>query len=67
MKKKIKKIYRFALGSRGGQLEEFLADYAFSNEVFQLAQEIKEFVERLALFLKERELKGIAKIFFKIF
>ena len=30
-----------------------------------MAQEIKEFTKRLAAFLKERELKGIAKIFFK--
>ena len=30
-----------------------------------MAQKIKELVERLASFLKERELKGIARIFFK--
>lgn len=62
---KIKKIYKFALGNRGGQLEEFQADHHFSNEVFKLAQEIKGLVERLAVFLKERELKGVARIFFK--
>ena len=64
---KINKIYRFALGNRGGQFEEFnlQADHEFSNEVFKLAQEIKNVVERLAVFLKRRELKGIAKIFFK--
>ena len=58
---KIEKIYRFALNNRGGQFEEFQADHDFSNEAFNLAQEIKG----LAMFLKQRELKGIAKIFFK--
>ena len=62
---KIKKIYKFALGNRGGQFQEFKADYEFSNEVLKLAQEIKNMVERLARFLKERELKGLARIFFK--
>ena len=62
---KIKQIYRLALGNRGGQFEEFQADHEFSNEVFNLAQNIKNLVERLAVFLKEKELKGIAKIFFK--
>jgi hypothetical protein len=62
---KIKQIYRFALGERGGQFIEFQADFEFSNEAFNLAQNIKGLVERLAVFLKKRELKGIAKIFFK--
>ena len=62
---KIKQIYRFALGNRGGQFEEFQADHEFSNEVFNLAQNIKGLVERLAVFFKQRELKGIAKIFLK--
>lgn len=30
-----------------------------------LAQHIKTFVERLAVYLKKQELKGVAKIFFK--
>ena len=65
-KRKIKKIYKFALQTRGGQLEQFQADHdKFSNEAFKLAQKIKGLVERLARFLKKRELKGIAKIFFK--
>ena len=63
--KKIKKIFKFALENRGGQFEDFQADHEFSNEVFNLAQEIKGLVERLARFLKERELKGVARIFFK--
>lgn len=64
--RKIQKIYKFALGNRGGQqFENFQIDHEFSNESFKLAQEIKGLVERLASFLKERELKGIAKIFFK--
>lgn len=62
---KIQKIYRFALGNRGGQFEEFQADPEIPHEVLQLAQGIKGLVERLAVFLKERELKGIGKIFFK--
>ena len=62
---RIKKIYKFALENRGGQFENFQADHEFSNEVFKLAQEIKGLVERLASFLKERELKGVARIFFK--
>jgi hypothetical protein len=67
---KIQKIYKFALEThgletRGGQFEEFQADHEFSNEVFKLAQKIKEFVERLARFLKERQLKGLLRIFFK--
>ena len=51
---KIKKIYKFALKNRGVQFENFQIDYKASNEVFKLAQEIKELVERLAYFLKER-------------
>jgi hypothetical protein len=62
---KIKQIYRFALGSHGGDLERFKADPEFSNEVFAVAQNIKGLVKRLAVFLKERELKGMARIFFK--
>jgi hypothetical protein len=57
-KSKIKQL-KLALRNRGGELEEF------SNEIFDLAQTIKGVVERLAAFLKKKELKGIAKIFFK--
>ena len=60
----IKKIYKLALENRGGQqFEKFKADVA--NETWRLADDIKVLVERLARFLKERELKGVAKIFFK--
>lgn len=62
---KIKRIYRFALENRGGQLEEFQAAHEFSNEIFKLAQAIELLVVRLAAFLKQRELKGILKTFFK--
>ena len=64
---RVKKICRLALENRGGQLENLPrpADHEFFNEVFQLAQEIRGLVERLASFLKEKELKGTAKIFFK--
>lgn len=61
----IKRIYKFVLGKRGGQFENFRSDHEFSNEIFMLAQEIKKLIERLASFLKERELKGVAKIFLK--
>lgn len=64
-KTRIKKICKVALENRGGQFENFQADHEFSNEAFKLAQEIKGLVQRLASFLKERELKGIARIFFK--
>jgi hypothetical protein len=62
---RIKNIYKVVLENRGGQFEKFQADHEFSNEVFQIAQNIRGLVERLARFLKERELKGIARIFFK--
>lgn len=65
---RIKKIYRIALENRGGQFENFQADHEdheLSNEVFKLAEDIKRLVERLATFFKERELKGVARIFFK--
>lgn len=57
---RIKKIYKFVLENYGGQFENYQADHDFN-----LAQKIKGLVERLASFLKERELKGIARIFFK--
>jgi len=62
---RIKKIYKVAFSTHGGQFEQFQADPEFSNEVLKVAQGIKGFVERLATFLKERELKGVARIFFK--
>ena len=62
---RVKTIYKFALNDRGGQFENFQANHEFSNEVFMLAQEIKGLVERLASFLKERELRGVATFFFK--
>ena len=43
--KKIKNIYKFALEKRGGQFENFQVNYEASNEIFKLAQEIKELVE----------------------
>jgi hypothetical protein len=62
-----KKIYNFAL--RGGQfdppVDELQAAHEFSNEIFNLAQGIRRIIYRLATFLKKRELKGIANIFFK--
>jgi len=51
---KIKKIYRFALDNRGGQVDV----------EYELAEKIKNMVTRLAAFLKQRELKGILRIIF---
>ncbi len=62
---RIRKIYKVALENRGGQFENFQVDLELSNEGLKWAQEIKGLVERLASFLKERELKGVARIFFK--
>lgn len=62
---RIQKIYKFALENRGGEFDKFPENHEFSNQEFQIAEQIKRFVERLAHFLKQRELKGIAKIFFK--
>ena len=69
---KIRRIYKFALDNRGGDndnfnqmLEEINTNHEFSNEVFKLTQEIEKVVARLAKYLKERELKGVLKIFLK--
>ena len=63
---KITKIYRFAIGNRGGQFQHFQADHDdFSNESFMLAQKIKTLFEKLVCFFKEQELRGVATIFFK--
>lgn len=62
---RIRRIYKFALTQRSGQIENFQANHKLSNEIFKLAQKIKNAVERLASFLKKRELRGVAKIFFK--
>ena len=62
---RIKRVYRFALNSSGGQFVNFKADQKFSNESFKLAQKIKILVEKLASFLKEKEQRGFAKILFK--
>ena len=35
--KRTKKIYKLALGNRGGQFEDFQVAYEFENEVFKLA------------------------------
>lgn len=63
-KSKIQMIYKFALDNRGGQLEELTVDYEFSNQAMKIAQQIQLFVERLAHFLKKRELRSLFKFFF---
>jgi len=65
MKQQIKKVYRFALTGRGGQLDDFQASFEPTETGFKLAQEIEKLVTRLAAYLKRRELRGILKIFFK--
>jgi hypothetical protein len=59
-KLKILKIYNLSL--RGGQFQPPVDDF---ESVFALAQKIKTVVEKLAIFLKRKELKGATKIFFK--
>jgi hypothetical protein len=59
------RIYKMVLNTYGGQLHNFLTAYAPFNEVFTLTHQIKGIVERLTSFLKRRELRGVAKIFFK--
>ena len=59
---KLKKIYRMVFETYGGDFQEHLK---YNGDIFNFAQEIKENLERLASFLKERELQGFAKIFFK--
>lgn len=39
--KKSKRIYKFALKPRGGQLETFKANHEFLNEVMKMAQQIQ--------------------------
>ena len=65
-KSKIQAIYRFALTNRGGQNFD---NSDFEQKLFQvsynLADEIKGMVEKLAAYLKQQELKGVLNIFFK--
>ena len=68
-KKRIKKIVRVALENRGGQFD-LPVDPEKANKVVKLANYIKTYVELLATFLKQQELKqqelkGAAKIFYK--
>ena len=46
-------------------MEYVQKEIEFSNEVMKLSQSIQKMVERLAAFLKEREMKGVLKIFFR--
>jgi len=64
--KKKREIFKALFNKpRGGQFEDFQADPEFSPEMFKLALGIKGLVERLAIFLKERELKGVLRFWFK--
>lgn len=69
-KSEIKRVYKLALKNRGGQLDNFdfgldFSDFDFENtNPEKLAYRIQRMVERLTIFLKERELKGILKMFF---
>jgi hypothetical protein len=46
-------------------LEEFKTNLEFSNEAIKVAQQVQKVVERLAAFLKRKELKGVLKFFFR--
>ena len=65
-KSKNQAIYRFALINRGGQNFEY-SD--FEQKLFKvsynLADQIRKVVEKLAAYLKQQELKGVLNIFFK--
>jgi hypothetical protein len=63
-KPKLKAIYKLALNIRGGEIEEFIIDGQCSTEVLEIAQKIKMIVSKIAIFLKQREMKGALKIFF---
>ena len=64
--KKIKKIYKLALGYSGGEfVSEFVNLQQDNNKIVKLAEQVKAIIEKLVCFLRERELQGIAKIFFK--
>lgn len=63
-KQRILKIYRFAVSTRGGQLDDLFKN-ADPTKTFQLAQQIEKFVSSLAAYLKQKEMRGILKIFFK--
>ena len=64
-KYKTKRIYKFALENRGGQSEYLKIDPEYESLDVKLAEQIEKMVQRLASFLKERELKGVLKIFFR--
>jgi hypothetical protein len=53
--KSIQQVYKCAIQSRGDN----------NKSVLKLSEKIRTVVEQLAKFLKERELKGVARIFFK--
>jgi len=59
------KIYRFAISTRGGQLDKYHALFKQPDPAFKLAQQIQKFVRHLAAYLKRKEMRGILKIFFK--
>ena len=65
IEKRIIKISRVALEYRGGQLLLGKRNHKFFSEVLRLTRDMKNIVERLVHFLKERELKGVAEIFLK--
>ena len=61
-----KKIFKFAVSStRGGDLQKLELNDKIYKKMFLMAQKIQKIIEELAIFLKKRELKGTARIFFK--
>jgi hypothetical protein len=53
---KIKRIYRFFISTRGGQVD--IEDQQYQHQQYQLAEKIQDVIIKLAVFLKERELRA---------
>lgn len=56
-----KRSLKIALEIKGGQQKDIISE----ADLYKLALEIKKIVEKLAAYLKERELTGFLRIFFK--
>lgn len=60
---KLMRIYRFAIQTHGGDIyreQEFPSD-----DAWELAAQVQNIVTRLALYLKQKESRGMLKIFYK--
>lgn len=62
---RIQQIYRMAMNRKGGQLEDLSINIDDSQKVFALVTKVKEIIKRLAVHLKDQELNGSSRIFWK--